>query len=197
MSVATVNPKHNETGNRQAYYDKISKKDMAPLWKVMARRHQGAEVGCAPDVWHFDDIKALMMESGGLISAEEAERRVLVLENPALRGQSRITNTLFAGVPDDPAGRDRAGAQARLVGDPLRARRRGRLYRGRGRESASCRPATSSSPPNWSPHDHGNPRKEPMMWLDVLDLPAVNFFETSFCEHFDEKTQNTNRGDGD
>ena len=36
--------------------------------------------------------------------------------------------------PDDPAGRGRAGAPPRLVGDPLRARRRGRLHRGRGRE---------------------------------------------------------------
>src|SRR4029078_2102022 len=33
-----------------------------------------------------------------LISAEEAERRVLVLENPALRGQSCITQSLYAGL---------------------------------------------------------------------------------------------------
>ena len=39
-----------------------------------------------------------MLEAGDVITAEEAERRVLVLENPALRGQSRITNSLFAGV---------------------------------------------------------------------------------------------------
>ena len=36
--------------------------------------------------------------------------------------------------PDDPAGRGRARASARVVGDPFRARRRGRLYGGRGRE---------------------------------------------------------------
>ena len=35
------------------------------------------------------------------------------------------------------------------------------------------------------------------MWLDVLDMPTVNHFETSFMEHFDEKAQNTNRQDGD
>ena len=35
------------------------------------------------------------------------------------------------------------------------------------------------------------------MWLDVLDMPTVNIFETSFAEHFDEKMQNTNRDDGD
>ena len=33
--------------------------------------------------------------------------------------------------------------------------------------------------------------------LDVLDMPTVNHFETSFAEHFDDKMQNTSRGDGD
>ena len=39
-----------------------------------------------------------MNEAGKLITAKEAERRVLVLENPGLRGQSKITTSLFAGV---------------------------------------------------------------------------------------------------
>ena len=49
---------------------------------------------------------------------------------------------------------------------------------------------------NWAPHDHGNPGKQPVMWLDVLDMHIVNHFETSFAEHFDEKMQNTNHEDG-
>ena len=49
---------------------------------------------------------------------------------------------------------------------------------------------------NWAPHDHGNPGKQPVMWLDVLDMPTVNHFETSFAEHFDEKMQKTNHADG-
>ena len=40
----------------------------------------------------------MVEEAGGLLTAEEAERRVLVLENPALRGQSRITPSLYAGL---------------------------------------------------------------------------------------------------
>jgi gentisate 1,2-dioxygenase len=40
----------------------------------------------------------MLMEAGELISAAEAERRVLILENPALPGQSRITQTLYAGL---------------------------------------------------------------------------------------------------
>jgi hypothetical protein len=35
---------------------------------------------------------------GTLITAREAERRVLVLENPGLRGASSITRTLYAGL---------------------------------------------------------------------------------------------------
>jgi gentisate 1,2-dioxygenase len=50
---------------------------------------------------------------------------------------------------------------------------------------------------NWAPHDHGNPSDKPMMWLDVLDMPTINHFEASFAEHFDDKMQNTSRGDGD
>jgi len=50
---------------------------------------------------------------------------------------------------------------------------------------------------NWAPHDHGNTSKKPMLWLDVLDVPAVNFFEASFAEDFDAPTQETKRQDGD
>jgi gentisate 1,2-dioxygenase len=46
----------------------------------------------------FTDVKKLMVEAGDVITTEEAERRVLVLENPALHGQTRITNSLFAGI---------------------------------------------------------------------------------------------------
>ena len=47
--------------------------------------------------------------------------------------------------------------------------------------------------PFWTIHDHGNTSKKSMMWLDVLDVPTVNFFETCFYEHFEEEKQNTKR----
>jgi gentisate 1,2-dioxygenase len=37
--------------------------------------------------------------------------------------------------------------------------------------------------PSWTYHDHGNPSAEPVVWLDGLDIPTVNFFDTSFAEH--------------
>jgi gentisate 1,2-dioxygenase len=198
MSVAaTVNPKHNVTGNRQAYYDKISKKDMAPLWEVLRNVvTKEPKSKCAPNVWKFDDIKGLMLEAGDVISAEEAERRVLVLENPALRGQSRITNSLFAGVqlimPGETAEAHKHVSSAiRFVLDGEGA------YTAVEGEKANMTRGDFILTPNWAPHDHGNPGKQPVMWLDVLDMPTVNHFETSFMEHFDEKAQNTDRADGD
>ena len=38
------------------------------------------------------------MQAGSVISAEEAVRRVLVLENPGLPGKSSMTPTLYAGL---------------------------------------------------------------------------------------------------
>ncbi|HWS09088.1 MAG TPA: cupin domain-containing protein, partial [Xanthobacteraceae bacterium] len=107
MAVATAtksandgpDTKHNIEAIRQAFYDRIAKKDMAALWKVMGSVVTKEPVTrCQPHVWHYDDVKSLVLESGGLITAEEAQRRVLVLENPALHGESKATNTLFAGI---------------------------------------------------------------------------------------------------
>src|SRR5260221_14530357 len=51
--------------------------------------------------------------------------------------------------------------------------------------------------PNWTAHDHGNTSDKPMIWLDVLDLPIINFFETMFAEHLDDAIQLVIRRAGD
>jgi gentisate 1,2-dioxygenase len=191
--------KHNIESAREEYYDRISKYDMAPLWKVMKSVVTKEPVTrCVPAIWHFDDVKTLVMESGGLISAEEAQRRVLVLENPALRGESRATNTLFAGIqmilPGEVAPAHRHVSSAiRFVLDGQGA------YTAVEGEKAYMAPGDFVITANWAPHDHGNPSDKPMLWLDVLDFPAVNFYEASFADYFDEadKMQNTTRQDGD
>jgi gentisate 1,2-dioxygenase len=202
MAVATAtktNPdsKHNLQGAREAFYEKIAKYDMAPLWKVMNSVVTKEPVThAAPALWRFADAKALVLESGPLISAEEAERRVLILENPAMRGQSKITNSMFAGIqmilPGEVAPAHRHVSSAiRFVLDGKGA------YTAVEGEKSVMSPGDFVITSNWAPHDHGNDSSEPMMWLDVLDFPMVNFFETSFAEHFDSATQNTSRDDGD
>jgi gentisate 1,2-dioxygenase len=149
-----------------------------------------------PHVWHFNDVKNLVLESGGLITAEEAERRVLILENPGMHGESKATNTMFAGVqmimPGEVAPAHRHASSAiRFVLDGEGA------YTAVEGEKAFMSPGDFVITANWAPHDHGNTSDKPMLWLDVLDFPAVNFYEASFAEHFDTETQATTRQDGD
>src|SRR5207302_9800769 len=76
MAVATAkktangkpDAKHNIEAMREAYYERISKYDMAPLWKVMSSVVTKEPVThCAPAIWRFQDAKALVLESGPLI----------------------------------------------------------------------------------------------------------------------------------
>ncbi len=182
---------------RRAYYERIAKKDMTPLWEVL-RSLVPVEpaTSCLPAIWHFKDVKPLVAEAGELITAKEAERRVLILENPGLRGQSSITQSLYAGLqlilPGEiaPAHRHTAGA-IRLILDG-----EGAYTQVDGEKTLMSR-GDFVITPSFSTHDHGNTSDKPMMWLDVLDLPTVNFFATGFFEHVGTGSQNTAREHGD
>ena len=201
MATATATkqpgPKHNVEAMREEYYERIAKHGMTPLWKVMASVvTKEPKTRVQPVIWHYGDIKRLVMESGGLITAEEAERRVLILENPGMRGESKATNTLFAGVqmilPGEVApAHQHVSSAIRFVLDGEGA------YTAVEGEKSFMSPGDFVITANWAPHDHGNTSNKPMLWLDVLDFPQVNFFETSFANHFEDATQATNRADGD
>jgi gentisate 1,2-dioxygenase len=200
MSMATAttpDAKHNVKAARQAYYDRIAQYHMTPLWEVLKGLvTPEPKTQCQPTLWKFPDVKRLMLEAGDVISAEEAERRVLVLENPGMPGKSRVTNSLFAGIqlinPGEIADVHRHVASAiRFVLEGEGA------YTAVEGEKSMMKHGDFIITANWAPHDHGNPGKEPVMWLDVLDMPTVNHFETSFAEHPDEKMQKTDHEDGD
>jgi gentisate 1,2-dioxygenase len=199
VATATEHPgsKHNVQVARQAYYDKISKFNMAPLWEVLKDLvTKEPKTSLQPAVWKFGDVKRLMLEAGDVISAEEAERRVLVLENPGMPGKARITNSLFAGIqlilPGEIAdAHQHVSSAIRFVLEGEGA------YTAVEGEKTQMKHGDFIITANWAPHDHGNPGKQPVMWLDVLDMPTVNHFEASFATHFDEKMQKTNHADGD
>ena len=132
-------------------------------------------------LWRYREVRAAVLEAGELISAEEAERRVLILENPGARGQSCITQTLYAGLqlilPGEVAPAHRH-AQIRAAPRP---RGRGRLHRGR-RRAPTMRRGDFIITPSWTWHDHGNDGREPVVWLDGLDIPLVQSLGVGFAE---------------
>jgi gentisate 1,2-dioxygenase len=180
-------------GARAAYYERISKLDMAPLWEVLKDIiPDEPKTVCAPVIWRFKDVKPLVTEAGSIISAQEATRRVLILENPKLRGQSRATQSLYAGLqlilPGEIAAPHRhSPAAIRFILDGEGA------YTQVEGEKTVMSPGDFVLTPSGTIHDHGNESKKPMIWLDVLDVPTVNFFETCFYEHFEYERQNTRR----
>src|SRR5215510_8717521 len=154
-------PKHNIDAVREEFYERISQRDMAPLWKVMSSVVTTEPVTrVVPHVWRYSDVKSLVMESGGLITAEEAKRRVLILENPAMHGESKATNTLFAGIqmilPGEVAPAHRHVSSAiRFVLDGEGA------YTAVEGEKAFMSPGDFVITANWAPHDHGNTSDQP------------------------------------
>ena len=186
-----------DTPERRAFYEKIDGENMSALWNNMAALiTPEPRSACRPHLWRFDAVRTRMMEAGRLITAKEAERRVLVLENPGLRGQSRITTSLYAGVqlvlPGEVAPAHRHAQSALrfvLEGDGA--------YTAVNGERTLMREGDFIITPPWAWHDHGNPSPEPIFWLDGLDIPVVQFLDASFAEHGEEDEQPITRPVGD
>jgi gentisate 1,2-dioxygenase len=182
---------------REAFYARISEQNLAPLWKSLANLVTPEPVSpCQPAFWRFQDIRAAMMEAGSLITAKEAERRVLVLENPGLRGQSKITTDLYAGVqlvlPGEVAPAHRHTQSALrfvLEGDGAHTNVNG--------ERTIMHEGDFILTPPMAWHDHGNHSDDPIFWLDGLDIPLVQFLDASFAEHLDHDEQLITRPIGD
>jgi gentisate 1,2-dioxygenase len=197
MDTTAFVPKPGTSPARQDLYRRLDQKSTAPLWEVLSKlvppEPQPATV---PYVWRFDEMRPLLHEAAGLITPKEAERRVLVLENPGLRGASQITQSLYAGLqmilPGEVAPSHRHAASAlRFVIEGEGA------YTAVDGERTTMRPGDFILTPSWTFHDHGNPGSVPVVWLDGLDVPIVNLFDTSFSEHHPEETQPVAREEGD
>ena len=84
---------------RQDLYRRMDKHNLAPLWEVLHNLIPNEPVTpCKPALWKYRDARPYLMEAGKLITAKEAIRRVLILENPGMRGESCITQSLYAGL---------------------------------------------------------------------------------------------------
>ena len=166
---------------RREFYRRLGEKGSKPLWEVLGNLITAEpKTSCLPVVWHYEELRPLLLEAGELITAQEAERRVLVLENPGFRGESRITHSLYAGLqlvmPGETTSLHRHTATAMrfiIEGDGG--------YTTVNGQRADMRHGDLIVTPCWTSHEHGNPGKTPVVWLDGLDVPIVNLFDSSFA----------------
>jgi len=189
--------KRKETASREAFYKAIAPENLRALWPVLGdlvTREPGS--GCEPYLWRYDRVRSRLMEASDLITAEEAERRVLILENPGLSGTSRMTTSLYCGIqlvlPGEVAPAHRHSQSAlRFVLEAEGG------HTSVGGERTEMHYGDFVITPNWEWHDHGNDSDAPVLWLDGLDIPLVQFLDASFAERGDEAQQRLHKPAGD
>ncbi len=182
---------------REDFYRRIRPHNLAPLWEVLGDLITPEPTSdCRPAIWRYADVRPAVMESGELITAREAERRVLVLENPGMPGESRITTSLYAGL------------QLILPGEIAPAHRHSQsalrfIVEGSGAfttvdgEKTIMEEGDFVITPAWAWHDHGNESDAPMVWLDGLDIPLVRFLDASYFEPYGDDAHPETRPVGD
>jgi len=185
------------TAEREDYYKRIGENSLAPLWEVLHNLVPAEPPPtCQPHIWHYGQIRDQVMEAGSLITAREAERRVLVLENPGLKGSNQVTPSLYAGLQLILPGE--IAASHRHTQSALRF-----VIEGKGAYTAVDGERTIMSEgdfvitPPWTWHDHGNESDRPMVWMDGLDVPLVNYLDAGFAERYPEEVQTLERPEGD
>jgi len=186
----------SSNSERKRLYDDMAPLHLTPLWEILHALVPPQPTSKAQAaLWHYDELRPYLSRAGDLISTEEAVRRVLILENPGLKGQSRITPSLYAGLqlilPGEVAPSHRHTQTAlRFVVEGEGA------YTAVEGEKATMYEGDFMITPNWGWHDHGCDADEPVVWLDGLDIPILQFFEAGFAENGDAARQEVLHAEG-
>ncbi|WP_427911885.1 gentisate 1,2-dioxygenase [Ramlibacter sp. MMS24-I3-19] len=181
---------------RQQLYRDMDPHNLTPLWEVLhALVPQRPATPCVPAHWRYEQVRPFLMRAGQAITAEEAVRRVLILENPGLRGQSAVTQSLYAGLqlilPGEVAPAHRHTQSAlRFIVEGSGA------YTSVDGERTTMRPGDFIITPSWTFHDHGSDADGPVVWLDGLDIPMIRFFDAGFAENGTARSQEVTRAEG-
>ena len=166
----------------QNYRDELKANNLVPLWPSLRgvlpphvpTRHTRATS------WPYAAIRPLLMQAGELTPIEKAERRVLVLANPG-HGLEKMQASAAMYL----------GMQLLLPGEWAPAHRHTpnavrMVVEGEGAwstvdgEKCPMQRGDLILTPTGLWHEHGHDGVEPVVWLDVLDLPLVYYMEASY-----------------
>ncbi|NMG42908.1 cupin domain-containing protein [Aromatoleum toluvorans] len=166
-----------------AYRESLGAQNLVPLWPSLravlppgtpSRRTK-------PVMWSYEALRPLLMQAGELTPIEKAERRVLVLANPG-HGLEKMqaSAAMYLGMqlllPGEwaPSHKHTPNAVRMIVEGE------GAYTTVDGEKCPMSRGDLILTPTGlW--HEHGHDGKDPVVWLDVLDLPLVYYTETSYA----------------
>ncbi|MFM2263186.1 MAG: hypothetical protein RI959_1862, partial [Pseudomonadota bacterium] len=181
----------------QDYRDELKALNLVPLWpslrgvlppKVPTRQTRATH-------WPYASLKPLLLKAGELTPIEKAERRVLVLANPGhglekMQASAAIYLGMQLLLPGEWAPSHRHTPNAvRMIVEGEGA------YTTVDGEKCPMERGDLILTPTGLWHEHGHDGTEPVVWLDVLDLPLVYYMEASY--HINGERQQVNPGRGD
>jgi gentisate 1,2-dioxygenase len=179
------------------YVAELRALNLVPLWpslrgvlppKTPTRQTQATH-------WAYQSIRPLLLKAGELTPIEKAERRVLVLANPGhTLEKMQASSAMYLGMqllmPGEwaPSHRHTPNAVRMVVEGE------GAWTTVDGEKCPMSRGDLILTPTGrW--HEHGHDGDQPVIWLDVLDLPLMYYLEVSY--HLNGGRQDTLPGRGD
>jgi gentisate 1,2-dioxygenase len=178
------------------YRAALTAQNLVPLWpslRAVLPPHK-PQPRTRATAWHYAAIKPLLLRAGDLTPIEKAERRVLVLANPGhgldkMQASAAIYLGMQLLLPGEwaPSHRHTPNAVRMVVeGD-------GAWTTVDGEKCPMARGDLILTPTGlW--HEHGHDGDQPVVWLDVLDLPLVHYMEASY--HVNGSRQAVTPGQG-
>lgn len=137
-----------------------------------------------PFVWHWKDMRPLLAKASDIVPMEEAYRRALLFTNPGLSPRAWMTTTLYGGCswynPGESAEVHRHAPSASrfvLAGNGG--------WTAVGGEKCMMSRGDLILTPNGSWHNHGNDGTEPVIWVDMLDIPLAENLNNSWVMDYD------------
>ena len=179
------------------YVAALKAQNLVPLWpnlRAVLPPHK-PRLQTRATHWPYKTLRPLLLQAGELAPIEKAERRVLVLANPG-HGPDKMqaSAAMYLGMqlllPGEWAPSHRHTPNAvRMVVEGA-----GAWSTVDGEKCAMQRGDLILTPTGlW--HEHGHDGNEPVVWLDVLDLPLVYYMEASY--HVDGGRQAVKPGHGE
>ena len=179
------------------YRAALTKQNLVPLWPSLRALLPAGQPRPSTRAthWSYEALRPLLLRAGDLTPIEKAERRVLVLANPG-HGLEKMqaSAAMYLGMqlllPGEwaPAHRHTPNAVRMIVeGD-------GAYTTVDGEKCPMSRGDLVLTPTGlW--HEHGHDGDQPVVWLDVLDLPLVYYMEASYHVDGARQTVKPSRGD--
>jgi gentisate 1,2-dioxygenase len=179
------------------YVEALKAQNLMPLWPALrAVMPAGTpQPRTRATHWSYEALRPLLLKAGELTPIEKAERRVLVLANPG-HGLDKMqaSAAMYLGMqlllPGEwaPSHRHTPNAVRMVVEGE------GAWTTVEGERCVMQRGDLILTPTGlW--HEHGHDGNEPVVWLDVLDLPLVYYLEASY--HVDGSRQAVTAGRGE